>query len=94
MKVTLKDKTVLDAVNVEETWHSSNEQGTLLSIHMDSEKSVEELRGIFRPEAFGCVTIENDGGQTYTVEGYTRVDSIRRLYDGKMNFNTAVDLAR
>ena len=91
MKVTLKNGTTLEAVNMEESYTPRNAQGAVLSIRMVSTKSIEELKGIFTPAALESVTV-GDGEDAKTITGYTQVDSIRKFYDGQMEYDTVVDL--
>ena len=91
MKVTLKNGTTLEAVNMEESYTPRNTQGAVLSIRMVSTKSIEELKGIFTPAALESVTA-GEGEDAKSIAGYTQVDSIRKLYDGQMEYDTVVDL--
>lgn len=93
MKVTLKNGTTLEAVNMEESYTPRNAQGAVLSIRMVSTKSIEELKGIFTPAALESVTA-GEGEDAKSIAGYTQVDSIRKLYDGQMEYDTVVDLVK
>ena len=85
MKVTLKNGTTLEAVNMEESYTPRNAQGAVLSIRMVSTKSIEELKGIFTA---------GESEDAKSIAGYTQVDSIRKLYDGQMEYDTVVDLVK
>lgn len=93
MKVTLKDGTVLDAVGVEKTYNPRNVQGIVFSIRMNSDADVEDLREIFNPDALESIIV-GEGASAKTVNGYTQVDSIRKLYGGEADYDTAVDLVK
>ncbi len=93
MKVTLKSGTVLEAINVEESYTPRNTQGAVLSIRMVSTDSIETLKDRFTPAALESVTV-GEGEAAKTIAGYTQVDSIRKLYDGKMDYDTVVDLVK
>lgn len=93
MKLTLKNGTVLDAVGVEESFYPRNAQGVILNIRMNSGESIDALRGIFTPDALETITV-GEGGDAKTIAGYTQIDSMRRLYDGKAEYDTAVDLVK
>lgn len=93
MKVTLKNGTALEAVSVEESYTPRNTQGAVLSIRMVSTKSIDELRDLFVPAVLESVTV-GEGEAAKTIAGYTQVDSIRKLYDGQMEYDTTVDLVR
>ena len=55
----------------------------VLSIRMVSTDSIETLKDRFTPAALESVTV-GEGEAAKTIAGYTQVDSIRKLYDGKM----------
>lgn len=93
MKLTLKNGTVLDAVSVEEYYYPRNAQSVILSVRMNSGESIETLRAAFTPEALESVTV-GEGEDAKTIAGYTQVDSMRKLYDGKSEYDTVVDLVR
>lgn len=93
MKLTLKDGTVVDAVGVEESYYPRNTQGVVFSIRMNSDADVEDLRGIFTPQALESITV-GEGVSAKTVTGYTQVDSIRKLYAGNAGYDTVVDLVK
>lgn len=93
MKVTLKNGTVLEAVNVEESYTPRNTQGAVLSVRMVSTKSIEELKDLFTTAALESVTV-GEGEDAKTIAGYTRVDSIRKLYSGQMDYDAVVDLVK
>ena len=93
MKVTLKNGTTLEAVNMEESYTPRNTQGAVLSIRMVSTDSIETLKDRFTPAALESVTV-GEGEAAKTIAGYTQVDSIRKLYDGKMEYDTVVDLVK
>ena len=93
MKVTLKNGTTLEAVNMEESYTPRNSQGAVLSIRMVSTDSIEALKDRFIPAALESVTV-GDGEDAKTITGYTQVDSIRKLYDGQMEYDTVVDLVK
>lgn len=91
MKVTLKNGTALEAVNVEESYSPRNTQGAVLSIRMVNDDSIETLKSLFAPAALESVTV-GEGEDAKTITGYTRVDSIRKLYSGQMDYDAVVDL--
>jgi len=93
MKVTLKNGTALEAVSVEESYTPRNTQGAVLSIRMVSTDSMEALKDRFTPAALESVTV-GEGEDAKTIAGYTQIDSIRRLYDGQMAYDTVVDLVK
>lgn len=93
MKLTLKNGTVLDTVSVEESYYPRNSQGVILSIRMNSEESIKTLRGTFTPGALETITV-GEGEDAKTIAGYTQIDSMRRLYDGKSEYDTVVDLVK
>jgi len=93
MKVTLKSGTVLEAINVEESYTPRNSQGAVLSIRMVSTDSIEALKDRFIPAALESVTV-GEGEAAKTIAGYTQVDSIRKFYDGQMEYDTVVDLVK
>jgi len=93
MKLTLKNGTAMDTMSVEEYYSPGNTQGAILSIRMNSSENIETLRNMFIPEALGSVTV-GEGEDAKTIAGYTRIDSIRKLYDGKTEYDTVVDLVK
>jgi hypothetical protein len=93
MKVTLKSGTVLEAINVEESYTPRNSQGAVLSIRVVSTDSIEVLKDRFTPAALESVTV-GEGEDAKTITGYTQVDSIRKFYDGQMEYDTVVDLVK
>lgn len=93
MKVTLKNGKALEAVSVEESYTPRNVQGAVLSIRMVSTESIEALKNQFTPAALESVTV-GEGENAKTITGYTRTDSIRKLYDGQMEYDTVVDLVK
>lgn len=44
-------------------------------------------------EAIANVTA-NDGEKDTVISGYTVLDSIRKIYDGNADYNTAIDLLK
>lgn len=95
MKVTLKNGTTLTAVSVSEDYSPRNTRGVAVSIRMNGDETVEDLRGMFEADgALGTLTIESDAGDVSTIEGYTVVDSIRKTYGGEFEFSTTVDLIK
>ena len=60
---------------------------------MVSTDSIETLKDRFTPAALESVTV-GEGEAAKTIAGYTQVDSIRKLYDGKMDYDTVVDLVK
>lgn len=94
MKVTLANGTVFDNVsNVEEVFSSRMDRGTTLSVRMKSNMSVDQLREAFAADATAAITV-NDGEKDMVISGYTVLDSIRKFYDGKVDYNTAIDLLK
>lgn len=93
MKLTLKNGTVIDVMDVEESYYPRNTQGVVLNLHMNSDESIEDIRDTFVPEALECLTV-GEGDDAKTILGYTRVDSIRKSYSGDMEYNTVVDLVK
>lgn len=93
MTITLKSGKTLEAVNVEESYSPRIDRGACLSIYMDQKQSVEDLRGVFTPEETSVITVADENG-TAEIAGYTVVDSIRRLYNGRIEYNTVVDLTK
>ena len=57
MKLTLKNGTVIDVTDVEESYYPRNTQGVVLNLHMNSDESIEDLRDTFVPEALECLTV-------------------------------------
>ena len=89
MKLTLKNGTILDVESVEESYYPRNTQGVVLSVHMNSQEGIEALREVFAPEDLESITVgEGDSA------GYTRIDSIRKTYDGAAEYDTTVDLVK
>ena len=93
MKLTLKNGTVIDVMDVEESYYPRNTQGVVLNIRMNSDESIEGIRDTFVPEALECLTV-GEGADAKTILGYTRVDSIRKSYGGEAGYNTVVDLVK
>lgn len=93
MKLTLKNGTVMDVTDVEESYYPRNTQGVVLSIRMSSGEDIEALRDAFSPEALETVTV-GEGEDAKAIFGYTQVDSIRRFYGSEMGYDTAVDLVK
>lgn len=93
MKVTLNNGAALEAVSVEESYTPRNTQGAVLSIRMVSTDSIEALKDRFTPAALETVTV-GEGEDVKTVTGYTRIDSIRKLYDGQTEYDAVVDLVK
>lgn len=93
MKLTLKNGTVIDVTDVEESYYPRNTQGVVLNIRMNSDESIEGIRDTFVPEALECLTV-GEGDDAKTILGYTRVDSIRKSYGGEAVYNTVVDLVK
>ena len=93
MKLTLKNGTDFDAVEVEEAYYPRNTQGVILSIRLNSDQDIEALKAAFTAEALESVTV-GEGDDAKTLVGYTQIDSIRRLYNGDTGYNTAVDLVK
>lgn len=93
MKLTLKNGTVLDVVDVEESYYPRNTQGVLLNIHMNSEGDIGDLRDALVPEALGTLTV-GEGEKARDISGYTQVDSIRKLYGGEAGYDTTVTLMK
>ncbi len=91
MKLTLKNGKALEAVSVEESYYPRNTQGVVLSIRLDSDEDIETLKETFSPAALETIKV---GEGAKTLAGYTRVDSIRKLYGGDTEYNTAVDLTK
>lgn len=93
MKLTLKNGTILDVESVEESYYPRNTQGVVLSVHMNSQEGIEALREVFAPEALESITV-GEGDSAKTLAGYTRIDSIRKTYDGAAEYDTTVDLVK
>ncbi len=93
MKLTLKNGKALEAVSVEESYYPRNTQGVVLSIRLDSDEDIETLKETFSPAALETIKV-GEGEDAKTLAGYTRVDSIRKLYGGDTEYNTAVDLTK
>ena len=93
MKLTLKNGTVLEAVSVEESYYPRNTQGVVLSIRLDSDEDIETLKETFSPAALETIKV-GEGEDAKTLTGYMQVDSIRKLYGGENDYNTAVDLTK
>ncbi len=93
MKLTLKNGTILEAVNVEESYYPRNMQGVVLSIRLNSDEDIETLKDTFTLEALESITV-GEGEDAKAIAGYTQVDSIRKLYGGESSYNTAVDLMK
>lgn len=93
MKLTLKNGTVIDVVDVEESYYPRNTQGVLLNIHMNSQGELEDLRDAFVPEALETLTV-GEGDDVKTIPGYTQVDSIRKFYGGGAEYDTTVTLVK
>lgn len=93
MKLTLKNGTVIDVVDVEESYYPRNTQGVLLNIHLNSEREIEELRDAFVPGALETLTV-GEGDDAKTIQGYTQVDSIRKSYGGEAEYDTTVTLVK
>ena len=91
MKLTLKNGTVIDVVDVEESYYPRNTQGVLLNIHLNSEGEIEELRDAFVPGALETMTV-GEGDDVKTIQGYTQVDSIRKSYGGEAEYDTIATL--
>ena len=93
MKLTLKNGTVLDVESVEESYYPRNTQGVVLSVRMNTADSIDSLREAFAPEAVKGITV-GEGGSAKTITGYARIDSIRKTYDGAVQYDTTVDLVK
>ena len=94
MKLTLKNGTVIDVTEVEESYYPRNSCGVALNIRMNSAESIEALRDAFTPEALETITV-GEGDEAKTISGYTQVDSIRKFYNGAAAaYDTAVDLVK
>lgn len=94
MTIKLVNGKTYDAICVEESYSPRMEdRGVTLNLHFNSEESVEELRDVFTAETTATIKVV-DGDAETTIQGYTEVDSIRRIYDGNFDFNTAVDMVK
>lgn len=93
MKVTLKNGGTVEAVSVEESFTPRSGNNTVLSIRMDQDDDVDALRNIFTPEETSVIQVES-GEKTATFTGYTQIDSVRRIFDGMMDYNAVVDLVK
>lgn len=93
MKLTLKNGTALDVVSVEEYYSPRNTQGVILSVRMNSDEGIEALRNTFTPASLENVSV-GEGEDAKIIAGYTRVDSMRKLYHGETEYDTVVDLVK
>ena len=93
MKLTLKNGTILEAVDVEESYYPRNTQGVVLSIRLNSDEDIETLKGTFTLEALESIAV-GEGEDAKIITGYNQIDSIRKLYGGDTEYNTAVDLTK
>lgn len=94
MTITLNDGTTMEVAGIEEAYYTSNTNGIMLNIRMQSDDDIATLKDRFNPQATEIITV-TDGDNVNEISGYTKIDSIRRLYAGTDGtYNTAIDLVK
>lgn len=92
MKVTLANGTVIEnVVNVEESFTPRSNRGTVLNIRLNSDLDVDGLRELFTEDALATITV-TEGEKATEIKDYVTIDSIRKFYDSRVDYNAAVDL--
>ena len=84
MKITLNNSTTLEVTNVREEYNPEfkDTEKTYMEIVLchDKSLSLEGLIGLFTKDAISKIIVENDGGSTEVITGYTKVAVLRREY--------------